>query len=95
MIFIFQTGIVFDRAESAGADSFRVHIEALKVQEDVHAAFSLARGIIAEINKLVIGLETGTGENLLFTEFFYRLLCSLWLNNQPVAYIYAINTEYL
>ncbi|XP_071537849.1 laminin subunit alpha isoform X2 [Panulirus ornatus] len=59
-----QTGIVFDRAESAGQDSFTVHVEALKVQEDVHAAFSLARGIIAGINKLVIGLETGTGAQL-------------------------------
>ncbi|XP_069958976.1 laminin subunit alpha isoform X2 [Cherax quadricarinatus] len=59
-----HSGIVFDRAGSAAEDSFNVHVEALKVQEDVDAAFNLARRIIAEINKLVIGLETGTGAQL-------------------------------
>lgn len=38
-----------------------MHIDALKVQEHVEAAFALTRDIVQEINKLVIGLETGTG----------------------------------
>ncbi|XP_069164876.1 laminin subunit alpha isoform X2 [Procambarus clarkii] len=59
-----HSGIVFDRAGSAAENSFNVHIDALKVQENIDAAFNLARGIIAEVNRLVIGLETGTGAQL-------------------------------
>lgn len=51
-----------DRAGGAAQDGYQVHIDALKVQEHVEAAFALTRNIVQEINRLVIGLETGTGE---------------------------------
>lgn len=60
---LFQTNIVGDRAGGAAGDALQVHIDALKVQEHVEAAFALTRDIVQEINRLVIGLETGTGGN--------------------------------
>lgn len=45
----------------ASGEAYQMHIDALKVQEHVEAAFGLAREIVEEINRLVIGLETGTG----------------------------------
>ena len=39
-----------------------VYEDARKVQEHIDEAFSSARNIIGEINRLVIGLETGTGK---------------------------------
>ncbi|XP_050725715.1 laminin subunit alpha-like isoform X5 [Eriocheir sinensis] len=59
-----QTGIVGDRARGAAGEAFQMHIDALKVQEHVEAAFALTRDIVQEINILVIGLETGTGAEL-------------------------------
>uniref|UniRef100_A0A0P4VVW3 Laminin subunit alpha n=1 Tax=Scylla olivacea TaxID=85551 RepID=A0A0P4VVW3_SCYOL len=59
-----QTGIVGDRAGAAAKEGYEVHIEALRELEHVEAAFILCRDIIQGINKLVIGLETGTGAEL-------------------------------
>lgn len=63
--FLVQTRIVGDRAGAAAEEGYEVHIEALKELEHVEAAFSLCRDIVQGINKLVIGLETGTGERLM------------------------------
>ncbi|XP_042212496.1 laminin subunit alpha-like isoform X1 [Homarus americanus] len=59
-----QSEHVLDRAGGAATDSFKIHVKALRVREDVDDAFNSARGIIGEINRLVIGLETGTGAQL-------------------------------
>ncbi|MPC52271.1 Laminin subunit alpha [Portunus trituberculatus] len=59
-----QTRIVGDRAGAAAKEGYEVHIEALRELEHMEAAFFLCRDIIQGINKLVIGLETGTGAEL-------------------------------
>lgn len=60
--FLTQTEIVGERAGGAAEEGYQVHIDALRVQEHVEFAFALTRNIVQEINRLVIGLETGTGE---------------------------------
>ncbi|XP_076046327.1 laminin subunit alpha isoform X4 [Oratosquilla oratoria] len=59
-----QTSLVFDNAGETATDGDHVRKEALKVQEQLAGAFNLARDIINEINRLVIGLETGTGAQI-------------------------------
>ncbi|XP_064094479.1 laminin subunit alpha-like isoform X2 [Macrobrachium nipponense] len=59
-----KANILYDRADEASTNSFAVFNDALAVQKHVDDAFSSARSVIGEINRLVIGLETGTGAQL-------------------------------
>lgn len=53
---------MLDRAGDSAGEGSDVHKEALDVEMQLNEAFYTVRGIIGEINRLVIGLETGAGE---------------------------------
>lgn len=59
-----RAGIVLDRAGDSATEGFGVHNEALDVEMKLNEAFYTVRDIIGEINRLVIGLETGAGAHL-------------------------------
>lgn len=59
-----RAGIVLDRAGDSSTEGFGVHNEALDVEMKLNEAFYTVRDIIGEINRLVIGLETGAGAHL-------------------------------
>ena len=60
----YKAGLVFERANKASIEGARVEAEALKVREKLLDGAEQVQMIVSEINRLVIGLETGTGKKL-------------------------------
>ncbi|CAL4059747.1 unnamed protein product, partial [Meganyctiphanes norvegica] len=59
-----QAGLTYTRAGDSATNGHETHKNAIAVQNDLGNAFNLTKEIISEINKLVIGLETGTGAQI-------------------------------
>lgn len=60
-----KAGLVFERANKASSEGARVEAEALKVRKKLLDGAEQVKMIVAEINRLVIGLETGTGKKVI------------------------------